>query len=213
MYLLLTVAAIHLIACLSPGPDVFLVILNSLRFGWRTGVATTVGILCGVTLQISLGIAGVAYLLTRNPATTTVAGAAGGLWLIYRGWKGVRHARSSACPIVGASISPGTRRGLARHGAEGFLVNVLNPKALLYFLSLFTALLGPDVPLGRKFACGLVMIATQATAFFLLAWFIAMGGKTSQWQRWQTALEWIISLLLILIGVVLWIQTLQSLLA
>ncbi|MFO7671078.1 MAG: LysE family transporter, partial [Bacteroidales bacterium] len=88
MELILTVALIHLLACLSPGPDIFLVVLNSLRHGWRTGVATTAGILTGVSLHITFGIAGISLIVAQSERLAAAVSLAGGAWLVWLGLKG-----------------------------------------------------------------------------------------------------------------------------
>lgn len=70
MELVLTATLISVFASLTPGPDILLTVFNSLRFGFRHGVATTMGILCGVSLHLSAGILGISWLIShpRLPA-------------------------------------------------------------------------------------------------------------------------------------------------
>jgi threonine/homoserine/homoserine lactone efflux protein len=206
MELIFTVAGIHLIACLSPGPDILLVVLNSLRHGWKTGVATTCGILTGVSIQITLGIAGITYLVSRSPTIHSLTALAGGTWLIYLGARGLLAWRGS--PSGEPSVSNLSHVTTAAAWRQGFLVNILNPKALLYFFSLFSVLLGPDLKLGLRLASGVTMIVVQLIAFSMVAIVIDRVQAGDKWNRLQSWLDHFISVILLGLGLWIWITTL-----
>lgn len=211
MNLILTIATIHLVACLSPGPDIFLVVLNSLRHGWRTGVATTAGILTGVSIQISLGIAGISYLLTRSKGMESGLALAGGAWLVYLGGRGLLSRHSSQSRGNPEDREEGPASGFLQAWTQGLLVNLLNPKALLFFLSLFSVMLGPEVALTVKLACGITMIGVQAIAFSTVAILMDRPQFKDHWIRLQSWMDRIISLILLALGGWIWITTLISL--
>lgn len=211
MQLIITVAAIHLMACLSPGPDIFLVVLNSLRHGWRAGVATTTGILSGVLLHIIFGITGLSYLLTRNADLHTALALAGGAWLMFLGIRGIRHNpkdRPGNAVQVDKKTLP---KGFLDSWTQGFLANLLNPKALLYLLSLFSVMLGPDVPLRIRIASGAAMLAVQACAFSSVALLTDRPHFKDKWIRLQTWLDRGISIVLLALGLWIWVLKLLSL--
>lgn len=216
MELVLTVAAIHLLACLSPGPDILLVALNSLRRGWRAGVATTFGILTGVSIQIALGISGITYLLSRSPGTQKATALAGGAWLFYLGARGLwskwRSSPSGGSPSPGKEDLPATGDTAGSFWTQGFLVNILNPKALLYFLSLFSVLLGPQVTVSMKIICGITMVIVQALAFSSAAVLLDRLRAGRQWTRLQASLDPVMSIILLLLGLWIWARTGASLL-
>lgn len=213
MEFILTIAAIHLVACLSPGPDIFLVVLNSMRHGWRTGVATTSGILSGVSLQIAMGLTGISWLLTRGERVGHGIALAGGAWLVYLGMRGLRAEKSAtgAATPDPAGLPPRPAALPWRSAwAQGFLVNLLNPKALLFFLSLFSVMLGPELPLRVRVTSGLVMVGVQALAFSLVAVLVDRPRFRSNWGRLQHWLERGISVILLLLGGWIWAQTLAT---
>jgi threonine/homoserine/homoserine lactone efflux protein len=207
MELILSISLVHLLACLSPGPDIFLVVLNSLRHNWRTGIWTTLGILSGVSLQITLGIAGITLLLTRGELTSRLIALAGGAWLVYIGIRGMqglrRRSNGPEVPEARPLVSP----KFADAWVQGLLVNALNPKALLYFLSIFSVMLGPDVPLQLRIGCGLTMICVQGIAFSAVALLVDRPHFKARWARLQVWLEFIISCLLTALGLWIWIST------
>jgi threonine efflux protein len=215
MYLILSVCLIHLIACLSPGPDIFLVVLNSIRSGFKAGIATTAGILCGVTIQITVGISGISFLLEQNETVHKGMALLGSMWLAYLGIRGIlssrRHKPSNPESFGTASQAPGN--GFAERMRDGFLVNILNPKALLYFLGLFSVMLGPDVPIISRIACAGAMLFVQAAAFSSVALLITRPLLKTKWTQFQHVLEFTLSTILLLLGLSICLTTLYSLLA
>jgi threonine efflux protein len=211
MELILTISLIHLVACLSTGPDIFLVVLNSLRHGWRTGVATTGGILSGVALHIALGITGISLLLAQGEVAESLIGLAGGAWLIYLGAKGMLSPPAKPLESAGSYPSTACRPRHAAAWLQGLLVNLLNPKALLFFLSIFAVMLGPEVSVPLKAGAGAAMIGVQAAAFSLVAFLVDRPGFKARWTRLQLWLERAISLVLIFLGLWIWLHTLLQL--
>jgi len=210
MQLLLSIAGLHLLACLSPGPDIFLVALNSLRKGWRAGVQTTLGILTGVSLHIFLGITGISLLLTQSEGASRMVALLGGIWLVYIGLAGLRNGLRNHHD---RGARPADVKGPEKETSpflQGLLVNLLNVKALLFFLSLFSILLGPEVPLRMRIFAGLVMITVQGVAFSLVAYLVTRAPLRSKWNRLQNGFEIAISVLLLALGCWIWIQSLHS---
>lgn len=64
---LLTLAAVFAVALVSPGPDVALVVRTSLHQGRRAGLASALGLACGILLHTTLVLTGVSLLLSRTP--------------------------------------------------------------------------------------------------------------------------------------------------
>ncbi len=160
---LLSVTLLHLAASLSPGPDSLLTVRNSLRGGPADGFATLGGILLGVTLQITLALAGLTFLFNHLPGARTVLAVAGAGFLAYLG---IRSLRTGAAPA--ADGIPAVPRRPRKALAEGFATNLLNPKAVAYFISLFSLTLTPAVPLRLRLTAALLMIAAQAAGFAAL---------------------------------------------
>ena len=79
----LTVAGIHLVAVLSPGPDIAVVLRQSFRHGRAAGTLVAAGIGTGNLLHLFLATAGVAVALKTNPALYSAASLAGAAYLVY----------------------------------------------------------------------------------------------------------------------------------
>ena len=211
MQLVLIIATLHLFACLSPGPDILLVVRNSSQKGFPEGLATTAGILAGVSLQILLGLTGISYIITQHREAQVLVAMAGASWLITIGLQGLLPSlqRRETAPAV----SPAQRYNRS-YFLQGLFVNLLNPKAMLFFLGLYSALLGPEVSMILKVLCAAAQLTVQAAAFSLIAWLMARaGGQMRAWPQLQRALDLGTASLLLIIGLWIWTTTLISLAA
>ncbi|RSM23778.1 LysE family translocator [Aeromonas salmonicida] len=126
LYLLLAVGTV-----LSPGPAVIYTIGNTLTRGTRHAIAGFVGVAVGILLVATLASLAVLWFtgwLAEGQQILTLGGA---LYLLYLGVNSWRQ--RAVGPVVGAS----TDRDCGRSFAKGALISLLNPKAIIFFTSLF----------------------------------------------------------------------------
>ncbi len=163
------VTCVHLLAAASPGPDFALVTRQSILYGRRAGILTSLGISLGLSIHILYSTAGLAAVVAHSPQGMAFIKLAGGTYLVYLGIKGLR-----AKPRQEAETTPGqTQRTASPHHliASGFLCNALNPKAPIYFLSLFTVVLSADMPLLTLAVYGGWIMLLQMFWFTSMAFF------------------------------------------
>lgn len=142
-YVLGTVAIVLL-----PGPNSIFVLSAGARRGVRAGYQAAAGVFLGDTVLMALSAAGVASLLRAYPPLFLVlkyAGAAYLFWVglgIIRGavrrWR-VRSAGGPA-PLAGAAEGPGDLRHPFR---RSLVISLINPKAILFFVSFFIQFVEP----------------------------------------------------------------------
>ena len=168
----LTIAVAHALAVASPGPDFAIVLRQSLRHGRRAALWTSVGIGCGLCIHITYSLLGLGLLLTRSATTLTVV-----KWLgaAYLAWIGVQAL--FAKPREGdLDLTTTTNEPTARAAwTTGFLVNVLNPKAALFFLSLFPLAVSATTPRLVQVGYGLWMTITTVLWFSFVALVFTRG--------------------------------------
>ena len=112
---LLTLAAVFAIALVSPGPDVALVVRTSLHQGRRAGLASALGLACGILLHTTLVLTGVSLLLSRTPVLFAILQALGALYLA---WLGVARC-APGCGAATASRAGSTGTAAVAPGAPG----------------------------------------------------------------------------------------------
>lgn len=161
----LLVAGAHLVAVASPGPDFALVLRQSITHGRRTAIWTSVGIGTGILVHVSYSLLGLGLLLKSSELWFNALKYAGAGYLA---WIGVVALRTK--PAAGDGVMPVPTATPGRHGAfiTGFLVNVLNPKAALFFIALFSVVINPQTPrLVQAVYGGWMAVATMAWFSFV----------------------------------------------
>ena len=159
----LTVAVAHALAVASPGPDFAIVLRQSLGHGRRTALWTSLGIGCGISVHIVYCLLGLGFLLKNSPTGLLVFKYLGAAYLAYVGLQALRsRPRTADLDLAGnGALAPTDRAAWT----TGFLVNVLNPKAALFFIALFPLAVSPATPKLIQAGYGLWM------AFATTAWF------------------------------------------
>lgn len=131
------VAAILL--TLLPGPDILLVITQSIVRGAKTGVIFAAGLCTGIIFHTSVVAFGLSPLITGNPVVFTSVKIAGSLYLIYIGIRAFLGRKKATLEIKDKEETSGesTRYPQLKYYRQGVIMNVLNPKVILFFLALF----------------------------------------------------------------------------
>jgi threonine/homoserine/homoserine lactone efflux protein len=150
----LTVVVVHLLGVMSPGPDFVLVTRNSLLYSRKTAVRTALGQGLGVLVRVAYGLIGVDFILSRSVHLFLVPKFLGASYLIYVGYRSFRAKRQLSPDAAGSKRGDlGTLTAIRL----GFLSNLLNPKAALFFLAFFSDVISPLTPKSIQILYGLEM--------------------------------------------------------
>ena len=115
---------------ITPGPAVLYIVARSVEQGRLAGVVSVCGIFTGTLVHVGAAVIGLSALLASSALAFGIVKYVGAAYLIYMG---LRRLLSSGPPPAGDTPLP--RRSLRRLYADGFIVNVLNPKTALFFLA------------------------------------------------------------------------------
>jgi RhtB (resistance to homoserine/threonine) family protein len=187
--IILTVAAIHLLAVMSPGPDFIMIMRNSLVYSRRTGVYSALGLSLGILLHVSYCLLGIAVVISRSIMLFNVIKFIGAGYLIYIGYKSLFAGRGQTIKVDENERKPDLSAGQAIR--TGFITNATNPKATLFFLSLFTIVIQPGTPLWVKLIMAFEMMLVTFLWFAMMASVIshrAVRGRVAKVQHWATRL-------------------------
>ena len=176
---LLLITAIHLLAAAAPGPDFVLVAQQTLCNGQRTGLLCSLGIALGLSVHILYSSFGLAAIIANSSSALWSIKILGGGYLIMLGIRGLEVKARSAEPLYGETVK---ERSALKTIGLGFLCNALNPKAPLYFVSLFTVVLSQDTPPQNILIYGLWMMALQLAWFSLLTILLSRPAVTRTFQ-------------------------------
>jgi len=165
---------ILLVTYVVPGPD-FLVVSTAALRSARAGFWTTVGVLCGLAVHTSAAVLGLSMLVASSQVAFQALRIAGAAWLIYLGIRLL----ASRGRLPTAPEHPAIARAA---WLRGFLSNVSNPKAVLFFLSLMPQFVDPHRAIApQTLLLSAVVIAVGAVWWTVVCW-LALRGR-----RWMTS--------------------------
>jgi RhtB (resistance to homoserine/threonine) family protein len=170
----LTVAIIHLLAVASPGPDFAIVVRQSITHGRTTALWTSLGIGTGILIHISYSLLGLGLIISRSIVLFSIMKTLCALYLIYLGISALKSRPMREQNETDTAIRRQRPTPLAAY-RTGFFTNGLNPKATLFFLSLFTVVIDPATPLAVQAGYGLYM--ALATVLWFAGLSLVFGHK------------------------------------
>ncbi|MEL5299202.1 threonine export protein RhtC [Serratia nevei] len=181
LMLFLTVALVHLIALMSPGPDFFFVSQTAASRSRREAMMGVVGISLGIVVWAGVALMGLHLILQKMAWLHQIIMVGGGIYLCWMGWQLLRSARAQqALPAAEAQVAlPKAGRSFIR----GFLTNLSNPKAVIYFGSVFSLFVGDSVGAGARWGLFLLIVAETFVWFSLVAVVFALPAMRRGYQR------------------------------
>ncbi len=161
--LLAALVAIYIPALAIPGPNFLAVTRASLDVSRRHGIVTALGVASGSTLQATIAAASVSLLLAHAGPVQRVVALLGGAYLLY-----VARAiwRQAAARQTASTTTHPEAGSVASSYWGGLLTNLTNPKALVFFSTIFAGLLGPEAPLASRII-GVIAICVLSTLWNL----------------------------------------------
>lgn len=153
---ILTAYGVFLLGIMSPGPNVLAVMGISMGVSRKAGLAAGLGMGTGTLIWSSLSVMGLTVVLSTFAELSLILKIAGGSYLIWLGVKSLRAA------LRGGELQLRKAEGaqsFARYYRRGFLIQMSNPKAALFWLSIMSLVLQPGAPVW----VGLAIIAGTTT--------------------------------------------------
>jgi len=134
---LLLVLAIHAVALVSPGPDFAVVTRLSIASGRKTGLWAAGGVATAIGIYVLICAFGLSIVLGALPGLSSALSVVGALYLA---WLGIQCLRSKGQLPDARPKGQGSKAFIT-----GLLTNLLNPKAMLYFGSILSQVLTPNL--------------------------------------------------------------------
>ena len=128
------VVFIDFLAIMSPGPDFFMVLKNSLTKSHKAGIYTTLGISLGCFILFLLGVLGVGALIAQNKILFTILKFAGALYLIYLAIKSLINKSEVSEPQL--VYDENSKASVWEYFKIGLVCNLTNPKAMMFIITL-----------------------------------------------------------------------------
>lgn len=177
----LTVALVHLLAVASPGPDFAVVVRESVTRGQQSGSWTAVGVGAGILVHVAYSLLGIGLIVSQSIMLFNLFKWLAAAYLFYLGYQALRAKPMAVADSALSSIRPPLSAG--RAFAIGFVTNGLNPKATLFFLSLFTVVIDPHTPLAVQAGYGVYLAFATGLWFCLVAWLFSRERVRASFAR------------------------------
>ena len=146
---LLAFFGVAVLLALTPGPDNVFVLLQSAQRGWRAGMAVVLGLCAGLVVHTAAVALGFAAVFAASGLAFTVLKLCGAAYLVWLAWRTLRPTPAMPASLSAAATSPmanaqaapspaatSTTQGSLWHMVgRGMLMNLSNPKVLLFFLA------------------------------------------------------------------------------
>lgn len=163
-----------LFLAIAPGPDNIFVLTQSALFGVQAGILTTIGLATGLCVQTAAVAGGVAAMLRASPWAFTLLKFFGAAYLCWLAWLSLR---------ANAAQTGDAKGSFPGYGAlywRGVIMNVSNPKVLLFFFAFLPQFCKEGAgPFWLQIIYfGILFIIAALIIFACVA---LLGGRLSHW--------------------------------
>lgn len=203
--LLLSLALIHTLALASPGPDFALVVKLATQAQRRTALASALGLAVAITLHTLLSLTGISLIIKSAENLYIAVQLIGATYLAWMGLGAIREAIMHWRDKKQLQISSTSHRELTvlQGFIQGLSTNLLNPKAMVFFITLFSTLISPTVNLETKVAITLLMFLLSLIWFSLIALVLSKPVIQQKMQRATPMINLITGLLFVSVSLVI----------
>jgi len=170
------IAAVHLLAVASPGPDFAIILKQSIRYDRRTAIFTSFGIATGILLHVTYSLVGIGLLIASDERLFTALKYIAASYFCYIAWHSLQAKKpnndSNEYQVSSSEETSNQAPSIKKAFFTGFLINGLNVKATLFFVSLFSVIIDPKTPFSIKLSYGLYMTIATGVWFVFLSYLL-----------------------------------------
>jgi len=199
----LSAAIAHLLAVMSPGPDTAIIFQQSFAKGRNSGILTALGIGFGIFLHCLLAISGISILLYSTEEARFVIKILGASYLIYVGFQSL---------LLQDSSEPKARTTIFTHPfLIGLITNILNIKAFLFTVSLFSFInLQPDSLMSWIYLFYFPVIT--AAWFSFVSYALTHDALGDIFDQYNPKIQFASSAFILALGLLIFLQTIYGIL-
>ena len=197
----LSAAIAHLLAVMSPGPDTAIIFQQSFAKGRNSGILTALGIGFGIFLHCLLAISGISILLYSTEEARFIIKILGASYLIYVGFQSL---------LLQDASEPKTRTTIFTHPfLIGLITNILNIKAFLFTVSLFSFInLQPDSLMSWIYLFYFPVIT--AAWFSFVSYALTHDALGDIFNQYNPKIQFASSAFILALGLLIFLQTIYG---
>ena len=180
----------HFLAVASPGPDTFIIIRQSLKYGRRGGFLTALGIGCGILIHSYLAIFGISSLIFQFDFIKQIIIILGSVYLIYLGLLSI----FDKSKFQDKNINPKNNSYFV-----GLITNILNVKAFIFFVSIF-GIISSEINLYYMHLLAIYFSIATFTWFYILSVILSVESVRRRYLSYSFILNKCIGFIFIFIS-------------
>ena len=202
----LLIAAAHIFAVISPGPDFFLIVRQSFLYGRKKTILTSLGIASGILIHTSYCTLGLSFILSHEfiYATLRILCA---VYLFYLGFKSLLSKPNKNVFDTQTIRDNNPTASISSFSAykQGFITNAFNVKAGLFFISLYS-FIDSQTPNYLLFFYGLWMTFITGVWFILLTFLLTSKSMNRMTYHYHTYINKFMGILLMYIAIKIYLN-------
>jgi RhtB (resistance to homoserine/threonine) family protein len=201
--LFFTIGILMTLAVILPGPDMVLVTKNTILHSRRAGLLTSIGIGSANTIHITYCMLGLAVVISKSILIFDTIKYIGAAYLIYLGCSALLSKHKAYTSAHSNIILQRSILSDFEAFKQGFICNLLNPKATLFFLALYTAIIKQDTPILWEIAFAIEMLVIIFSWFCMLTILLSHSRVIAILNHMNNYIEKVLGIFLILFGIFL----------
>ena len=198
------IVVVHFLAVASPGPDFAIILKQSIRYNRRVAVYTSLGIATGIVLHVTYSLVGIGLLIASDERLFSALKYIAASYFCYIAWHGLRAKKPQGLShddVDSKSDISNKYPSAYKAFLTGFLINGLNVKATLFFVSLFSVVISPDTPFTIKLSYGLYMVLATGAWFSFLSYLLTQARVRLALQTKGYILDRVMGAVLLLLAI------------
>lgn len=169
MSFVLTLIVVHWVAMMTPGPDIFLISQTAMSRSRIEALCVVAGITLGGIVWASLALIGLQWIFEKWAWLHSGLLTAGGLYLLWMGYNLLKGALSRPSGTAGEAATEEVPVSKHRAFLKGLFTNLSNVKVVIYFSSIFTMMLTPDMTAAMRWGVLAIVVAETFLWFTIVA--------------------------------------------
>ncbi len=189
-------------ALASPGPDFVIAVRNSIMHSRKIGVMTAIGFALGVLVHMAYTLMGFAVIISQSVVLFSIIKYLGAAYLFY---VGLQALRSQGFEENQKNKKQGSKAiklmSVKKALWNGFLTNVLNPKATMFFMAVFSQFISVDTPLSVQFFYASTCVVMTGLWFSFVAIILTNQRIKAKFLKFTKWIDRVCGILLIGLGI------------
>jgi len=192
----ISIILIHLFAVISPGPDFAIVTHRSIKYGRKSGFITSVGIGFGIIIHVIYCILGIGYIISQNSFLFNFLKILGAIYICFLGINSFKYSTANLSEMSESKIS----QFFDNSFIIGLVTNIFNPKATLFFISLFALIIEYNTPFAIQLFYGFWMSLVTSFWFCLVSYLISSYYLKIFINKYSILINQVMGVILIIIS-------------